>query len=142
VAAEVPLGDLSLRSPAERDTHMLQFINGPWSIFDQDFYGILVPQVIASLDRVIKIPFPAVFLLVSERSGDPSLGGPGMGACWKDFADDGDIGLIRHFNRGSKPCQTGSHNYDVMSENHATPTIYIENSFLKSLPTSLYEREE
>ena len=43
MATEVPLGDFSLGSPTEWNAHVLQLIDGPRRILDQDLDGILIP---------------------------------------------------------------------------------------------------
>src|SRR4030042_3255272 len=80
MTAEVPLGDLPLGGATERHSHVFQFIQDPRRILDQDLDGILISQVIASLDGVIKIPFPMILLLIAERSSDSSLRRSGMGS--------------------------------------------------------------
>jgi hypothetical protein len=118
MTTEVPLGDLPLGSATERNSHVLQLIDGPRRILDQNLYGILIPQVIASLDGIVEIPFPTVLLLIAERSGDPSLGRSGMGSRRKNFTDDRHIGLAHTLDRCPKACQTGSHNDDIVLEDH------------------------
>jgi hypothetical protein len=73
MASEVPLGDLSLCRAAEGNAHMLQFINDPRTIPDHDLDGILIPQVITSLDGIEEMPFPVILFLITERSRNPSL---------------------------------------------------------------------
>ncbi len=63
--AEGPLGDLALAGSVERDPEMFQLINGPGCVFCQDFYGVLIPQIVTALDRIKHVPFPAVFLFVA-----------------------------------------------------------------------------
>ena len=116
--AEVPLGDLSFGRAAERNSHVLQLIDGSRRIFDQDLYGILVSQVVASLDGVIEIPFPMILLLIAERGGDPSLGRPGMGPRRKNLTDNSHIGLAHALDGCPKSCQPGSHNDDIVLEDH------------------------
>jgi hypothetical protein len=118
MTTEVPLSDLSFGSAAERNTHMLQLIDGSRRVFDQDLDGILIPQVVASLDGVVEIPFPMILLFIAERSGDPSLGRSGMGSRRKNLTDDSHIGLAHALDRCPKSCQTSSHNDDIVFEDH------------------------
>jgi hypothetical protein len=118
MTTKVPLSDLSFGSATERNSHVLQFIDGSRRILDQDLYGILISQVVASLDGVIEIPFPMILLLIAERSGDPSLGCSGMGSRGKNLTDDGHIGLAHTLDRCPKSSQTGSHNDDIVLEDH------------------------
>jgi hypothetical protein len=121
MASEVPLGDLSVRGSAERHTHVLQFINGPWRVFDQDFDSILVTKIVTSLYGIEEIPFPVIFFFIAERSGDSSLGCTRMGTGRKDFADHGHIGLACTLNGGSKAGQASSHNDDIVLVDHPNP---------------------
>jgi hypothetical protein len=76
MAPEVPLGNLSLCGTAERNAHMLQFINDPGGILDHNLDGILITEIITPLDRIEEMPFPVILLLITQRSCNPTLGCP------------------------------------------------------------------
>jgi hypothetical protein len=118
MTTEVPLGDLPLGSATKRNAHMLELIDGSRRILDQDLNGILISQVVASLDRVIEIPFPAILLLITERSSDSSLGCSGMGSRRRNLAHDRHIRLAYALDRCPKSCQASSHNDHIMLEDH------------------------
>jgi hypothetical protein len=46
-----------------------------------------------------------------------------MGPGRKDLAHDSHIGLIRHLDSCSKPCQASSNHHNIMRENHTEPII-------------------
>jgi hypothetical protein len=118
MASEVSLGNLSLGGSAKGDAHMLQFVNGSGRIFHQDFDGILVTQIVTPLHRIEEVPLPLIFLFITKRSGNPSLGSARMGAGGEDFTDDRHIRLVCTLDSGSKTGQACSHNNDIMLEDH------------------------
>src|SRR4030042_5148378 len=85
MTSEVSLRNLSFRSSAEGDTHMLQFVNGSGRIFHQNFDGILVTEVVAPLHCIKEIPFPVILFFVAKGSGDPALGSARVGAGGEDL---------------------------------------------------------
>jgi hypothetical protein len=118
MASEVSLRNLSLRSSAEGDTHMLQFINGSGCIFNQDLDSILVTEIVAPLHGIKEIPFPVILLFIAKGSSDPSLGSARVGAGGKDFTDDRHIRSVCALHSSPKTGQTCSHNDDIVLVNH------------------------
>ncbi len=118
MATEVSLGDLSLGCATERNSHVLQLIDDPRRILDQDLDGILIPQIVASFDRIVEMPFPMILLLIAQWSSNSALGCSGMRSRGENFADDRHIGLADALDRCPKSCQTGSHNDDIVLEDH------------------------
>src|SRR5271157_179734 len=76
VASKVPLGDPAFGSAAEGNPHVLEFVDCPRGVSYHDLDGILIPQVIAALDRIKEMPFPSVLLFIAQSGGYPSLSCP------------------------------------------------------------------
>ena len=74
VAAEASLVDLSLGRPVEGQTHVLEVDDRVDRLFRQDLSGILVDEVVATLDGVEGVPLPGVFLDVRQGSCHAALG--------------------------------------------------------------------
>jgi hypothetical protein len=121
MSSEVSLGDPPFRSATEGNAHMLQFINNPGCIPDHNLDGILITEVITSLDRIEEVPFPTVFFLIAERGSDSTLGRARMGTCWKNLADHSHISLAHTLHCSTKSCQPRSDDDDVMGEVHVEP---------------------
>ncbi len=90
--AERALGDLAVRSPAEREPHVLQLVDGVYRLPAHDLHRVLVGQVIGALDRVEHVPFPLVLFQVAQGRADPPLGGPGVGTGRIQLGENGDLG--------------------------------------------------
>ena len=56
VAAELPLVDLAVRGPVERQAHVLELDDGLDRLVGEDLGRVLVHQVVAALDRVEHVP--------------------------------------------------------------------------------------
>src|SRR4030067_1613050 len=124
MASEVPLGNLSLYRTAKRNAHMLQFINDPRGIPDHDLDGILIAEIIASLDGIEEMPFPLILFLIPQRCGNPALGSPRMRTSRKNLAHHRHIGLAHTLHCCPKSCQTRSHNDDIVLSDHGEPIKY------------------
>ncbi len=82
VAAEAALVDLAVGRAVERQPHVLEFEHGVDRLAGQHFGGVLIDQVVATLDGVEHVPFPVVFLGIAERRADAALGRAGVGT-WR-----------------------------------------------------------
>jgi hypothetical protein len=67
------------------------------------------------------MPFPAVIFLITERSADPSLGSPRMGAGSKNFTEHRHAGATPDFNGGTQASQTGADDNGVEPMRHLSP---------------------
>ena len=81
-------------------THVLEFEHRVDRLAGQHFGRVLIDEVVATLDGVEHVPLPVVFFDIAQRGGDAALRGAGVRARRIEFADDGDIGLARHLDRG------------------------------------------
>ena len=71
---------------------MLQLVDGRDGLEAHELDGVLVAQVVGTLDRVIGVPFGVVLLLAAQRRADPALGSPGVRAGRVELADHGGLG--------------------------------------------------
>jgi hypothetical protein len=87
VAAEATLVDLSVRCAVERQAHVLQVENRVDGLLREDLRGVLVDEVVATLDGVVGVPLPVVFLDVGECRRHASLRRPGVGPGGVELGD-------------------------------------------------------
>ena len=87
---------------------MLELEHGVDRLAGQDLGGVLVDEVVATLDGVEHVPLPVVFFDVAEGGADAALGGAGVGARWIELADDGDVGLAGHLDGRHQPGAAGA----------------------------------
>ena len=73
VTTEATLVDLAVWGAVERQTHVLEVDNGLNRFLREDLSGVLVDQVVATLDGVEGVPFPAVLFNVGQRCGHATL---------------------------------------------------------------------
>src|SRR5450756_775896 len=66
MTSKVPLGYFTLCIAAERNTHVLKFINHTGSVLYHNLNSILVSEVITSLDSIEHMPFPVVFFFIPD----------------------------------------------------------------------------
>ncbi|SKY37435.1 Uncharacterised protein [Mycobacteroides abscessus subsp. abscessus] len=81
VATEAALIDSALGCPVERHTHLFEIEDGVDRLLAHDLHGILVGEVVATLDGVEGVPFPVVFFDVGQRGAHAALGCPGVATC-------------------------------------------------------------
>ncbi len=116
--AKRPLGDHSPGKTAERDTQILQLIDGRYCLLTHQFRDILVSQIIASLDGIKGVLFPGVIQairVVSQGSVYSSLGGNRMGAERMDLGYDGDFQSGITGECGRQPGQSPPNDKDVLT---------------------------
>ena len=115
VTTEPALIDLALGGAVERQPHLLQVEHRVDGFLRHDLGGVLVHQVVATLDGVECVPLPVVFLHVGERGAHAALRCSGVGAGGVELGDDGGAcpsgGLKGRAHSGA----TGSHDHDVVA---------------------------
>ena len=85
------------------------------SIPGHDLDGVLVPEVIAALDRVEHVPFPAVLLLVAERGADARPAPPPNASGWRTPCSARRPGLAWPSSMAARrPARPGADNDDVI----------------------------
>ncbi len=80
VAAEAALVDAAFRGAIEGQAHLLQVEDRVDGLLAHDLGGVLVYQVVTTLDRVEGVPLPVVLLDVGQGGAHAALGRAGVGA--------------------------------------------------------------
>ena len=114
VAAEAPLRDLTLGRAAEGQAHVLQLDDGVDRLARQHLGGVLVGQVIATLDGVEHVPFPVVLFEVAEGRADAPLRRAGVRARRVELGDHRHVGLAGQLDRRHQPRAAGADDHDVV----------------------------
>ncbi|MNC23333.1 hypothetical protein D3C75_713550 [compost metagenome] len=89
LAAKRTLINSAIVKTGERQTHVLQFQNRFRAGFTHIFNGVLVTDIVGTFYRVIHMPFPVVFVGITQRYGDTTLRRHGMGTGWENFRQQG-----------------------------------------------------
>ncbi len=114
VAAEATLVDLAVGRAVERQPHVLEVDDRVDRFFREDLGGILIDQVVATLDGVVGVPLPVVVLDVGERGGHPALRGAGVRARGVELGDDRGGGVWSRLDGGAHPGASRTHDDDVV----------------------------
>ena len=114
VTTEAPLVNLALGRPVEGKTHVLEVDHRVDGFSGQNLGGILVDQVVATLDGVEGVPLPAVFLNIGQCRGHTALRGTGVRSRGVQLGDHGRLGLGTCLDGGAHSGSTGTHNHDVV----------------------------
>ncbi len=91
VTAKAPLADLAVGCAVEGQAHVLQLDHRVDGVFRQHVRGVLVSQVIATLDGIVGVPERLIFLQIAERRADAALRRAGVAARGVELADHGDL---------------------------------------------------
>ncbi len=76
VTTETTLVDLALGRAVERQAHLLEVENRVNGLLGHDLGGVLIDQVVATLDGVERVPFPVVFFDVGQSRAHATLAAP------------------------------------------------------------------
>lgn len=106
LATKRPLIDEAGFSPAERHAVLFQFADGPRRLAAHVMDGVLIPEPVGALDRVVHVPPPVVLGHVSQRGVDATLGRDGVRAGGKQLCHDG--GVEPGFREPDRGTQAGS----------------------------------
>ncbi len=113
VTAEAALVDLALRRAVEGQAHVLEVEDRVDGFLGQDLGGVLVDQVVATLDRVEGVPLPVVFLDVGECSSHAALRRTGVRTRRVQLGDHGGLGVRPCLDRGAHARATGADDHDI-----------------------------
>ena len=91
VPAERALVDGAVVVTVERHAEMLEFVNRLRSRAAHELDGVLVAEIVGTLDRVVHVPQPRVFAHVAERSADAALRGDRVRAGRKHLGQHRDL---------------------------------------------------
>ncbi|MND87832.1 hypothetical protein D3C80_798400 [compost metagenome] len=115
VAAERALVDLAFLVTRERNTIVLEFVNGLRRFHDHVLHGVDIAEPVGTLDGVIEVPLPAVRRHVLQRGGNAALRRDRVGTCRENLGDAGGLEtLLGHAERGAKTRTAGAHDDNVV----------------------------
>jgi hypothetical protein len=114
VTTETALVDLAFRRSVERQPHVLEVEDGIDGLFGEDLRGILIDQVVATLDGVVSVPLPVVLFDIGEGRSHAALCRASVGASRVELGDDGGVGVRSGFDCRAHPSTTGAHDDDVV----------------------------
>ena len=83
--AERALIDLAVVQARKRQAHVFEFVHRAGRFAAHELDRVLVAQPVATLDRVVHVPFPAVVVDIGERGGNAALRRYGMRTRGKYF---------------------------------------------------------
>mmetsp|Transcript_12168 Transcript_12168/g.17734 ORF Transcript_12168/g.17734 Transcript_12168/m.17734 type:complete len:264 (+) Transcript_12168:750-1541(+) len=110
-----PLVNLTLIRPGKGKSKLLQFQHSLGGLTTHVMNGILVTQPIASLDSIIHMPAPIIFVHVSKGGIDSSLGCHGVGTGGEEFGDAGGFeSCFRETHGGTEACSSGSNDDGIV----------------------------
>ena len=101
VTTEAALVDLALRGAVERQTHVLEVDDCVDRFFCENLCGILINEVVATLNRVKGVPLPVVLLDVGERRCHAALSRAGVRTRRVELGDNSGLGLGSRLDRGA-----------------------------------------
>ena len=111
-SAEGPLVNLALRGSGKRYAVMLKF-NDRWNRFPAHVFDrVLISQPVRTLDGVVHVPTPVVFIHIPERGADTALCRGGMTAGRENLGDTGGLQPFFGHPKGSPQSGTASANYN------------------------------
>ncbi|MNR02317.1 hypothetical protein D3C85_1181620 [compost metagenome] len=87
LAAKRTLINSAIFQTGERQAHVVQLKNRFRAGLTHIFDGVLVTDIIGAFHRVIHMPFPVIFMGITERHGDATLRRYGMGTGWEHFRE-------------------------------------------------------
>src|SRR5690606_18400747 len=99
VPAEPPLVDLAVRGAVERQPHLLQVEHRVDGFLRHDLGGVLVGEVVTTLDGVEGVPLPVVLFDVGQCRAHTTLGGTRVGACRVELGEHRGAGALTGFDR-------------------------------------------
>jgi hypothetical protein len=88
VAAERSLRDFAIGGAVKRQAHVFQFKDGFGRFLAHKLDGILIAHIVRAFDRVVGVPFHAVFFEIAQRCTDAALRRACVRARRIKFADD------------------------------------------------------
>ena len=89
LAAKRPLIDAARLGSREGHAHVFQLENRLGAFAAHVFDGVLVADIVRTLDRVVHVPTPIVVgIVAADRAGNAALGGHGMRARRKYLGND------------------------------------------------------
>ena len=127
VSAEATLINLAFGCAVERQTHVFEVDDRVDGFLRENLSRVLIDEVVATLDRVKGVPFPAVFLDVGQSRSHSTLGGTGVRSRGVELCDDSGLGLGCSFNGGahSRPASSND-DHVVLVVVHAIDNLGLD----------------
>ena len=85
LAAKRTLINGAIIQTGEWQAHVVKLENRFRAGLAHIFNGVLVTDIVGAFHRVIHVPFPVIFMGITERNGDATLGRNRMRAGWENF---------------------------------------------------------
>ena len=125
LAAERTLINRAIFEARERQTHVIQLQNCFRAGFTHVFDGVLIANVVRPLNGVVHMPFPVIFMGITERDGDTTLRGNGMGTGRKNFREQRTgLAALGNLQRRAHTCAAGTNDNSIKFSDrqfHYTP---------------------
>jgi hypothetical protein len=112
--------NLAISGSGERHTIRFEFTNGDWCLSSHVLDRILVTEKIGTLNSVIEMVPPVVFMHVTQSCVDATLSGHSMGSRWEKLGDASSLETCLRESKSSSESRTAS-TYDncvVLMINH------------------------
>ena len=114
MTTKTPLCNFSFRGAAEDTSHVLQLINNSGSRFHIFFNSILIIKEVTSLNSVIHMFFPSIWLRISKRSRNSALGCSRMRTGGINLGQYGDIEFFTNLKSAAHSCKTSTDDHYIM----------------------------
>ncbi len=125
LAAKRTLINTAVIKTGERQAHMFQLKNRFRAGLTHIFDGVLVADIVRPFYGVVHVPFPVIFMGITERDGDATLRGNGMGTGRENFREQRTgLSALGNLQRRAHTCAAGT-NYNCIKfsdwQFHYTP---------------------
>ena len=125
LTAKRTLIDGPILQTGERQPHVVQFQNRFRPGLTHVFNSVLVTDVVRPFYGVVHVPFPVIFMGITERNGDTTLRRYGMGTGWEHFRQQRtSLAALGNLQRRAHTCATGTNHNSIKFSDwqfHHTP---------------------
>ncbi|EJK91798.1 hypothetical protein UUU_11380 [Klebsiella pneumoniae subsp. pneumoniae DSM 30104 = JCM 1662 = NBRC 14940] len=125
LAAKRALINTAIVKTRERQSHVLQLKNRFRAGLTHVFDGVLVADIVRPFYGVVHMPFPVIFMGVTERDGDATLRGYGMGTGREHFGEQcTGLSALGNLQRRAHTCAAGTDDNSIKLSDwqfHYTP---------------------
>ena len=125
LAAKRTLINCAIVEARERQPHVVQLQNRFRTGFTHIFNSVLVTNVVRPFNGVVHVPFPVIFMGITERNGDATLRGYGMGTGWEHFREQRtSLPALGNLQRRAHTCAAGTNHNSIKFSDwqfHYTP---------------------
>ena len=125
LAAKRTLIDGAIFQTGERQTHVVQLQNRFRAGFTHIFDGILVADVVGTFYRIVHVPFPVIFMGITQRNGDTALRRHSVGTGREYFREQRTgLAALGNLQCGTHTCATRTNHNSIKFSDwqfHYTP---------------------